>query len=372
MTNTTATTIAVASGKGGVGKSTVAALLALAYAEKGIKVALLDADLYGPSLPTLFHLEGRRHEVSGDQKIIPIHYGNLQLVSFGFILGQLPAVMRGPMIARYTAQLLHDVLWEPYQLLIIDLPPGTGDIHLTATQSQRIDSAVIVTTPHALSFSDVGKAILMLNKVKVPIAGFVLNMAHFVCDHCQTTHRIFGTAALETIAVRFGIPALASLPLDASRYGRRMSGDDDADDSAPATTVHPPAVGSEIQQLAERLWQTVHARPLPEVTVINSYEAIEITDDDGERYRINPYRLRCACRCALCYDEYRGLPLRMDSVPNTVFAEQIKLIGNYALYIKWSDGHDTGFFPLDYVYDLCRQPQTHTGESAAPVGSRRQ
>lgn len=345
-------TIAVASGKGGVGKSTIAALLAHAYAQTGMQVALLDADLYGPSLPTLFNLEGRRHEVDKAQKLIPIRHGNIQLVSFGFILGQLPAIMRGPMIARYTAQLLSDVAWEPHQILIIDLPPGTGDIHLTATQSQHIDSAVIVTTPHALSFSDVGKAILMLNKVKVSIAGLVLNMAYFVCDNCNTTHHIFGAAALETIAIRFGIPALISMPLDAARYAQRI----------PHLQTN-----EQIQQLADKVWRAARTAPQTAIKIRNSRHAIEITASDGTPHPLPPYRLRRACRCALCYDEYHTAPTaQIDRVPTDIVAEQIKPIGNYALYIKWSDGHDTGFFPLEYLYRLSRQWQAEEG-SARPA-----
>jgi len=333
-------TIAVASGKGGVGKSTIAALLALAYAEQGMRVALLDADLYGPSLPTLFNLEHERHSINEEQKIIPIRKAGIEMVSFGFILGGLPAIMRGPMIARYTEQLYNDVHWGDHDVLIIDLPPGTGDIHLTITQSHRINAAIIVTTPHALSFSDVGKAMLMLNKVQVPIIGIVANMAYFICAACHTRHNIFGEDIEEAIAARFGVSLLALLPLDQKRYSQRMTVD---------------VLNDTVRALAKEAWSRAHATNMLDIKIENSHREIAILLSNGEEYRIAPYRLRTACRCAICYDEYSGKRRALYNISKDVFAEQIKSVGNYALYIKWSDGHASGFFPLDYIRSLLRE-----------------
>ena len=330
-------TIAIASGKGGVGKSTIAALLALSYADLNMRVALLDVDLYGPSIPTLFHLESMRHEVTETQKIVPIKKENIQLVSFGFILGQLPAIMRGPMIARYTEQLFNDVLWDAYDVLIIDMPPGTGDIHLTITQSHQIDVALLVTTPHALSFSDVGKAMLMLNKVQVPIAGFVLNMAYFECGVCHTRHHVFGKNAAQTVVDRFGVPEISTLSLNVHRYSQRMSAD---------------IVNAETKALAQKVWDAAHAQHAASVRVQNSPTEIRIHHSNGVQYAIHPYHLRRGCRCAICYDEYNGIARSTLQVPKDVHAQQIKQVGNYALYIKWSDGHATGFFPFVYVKEL--------------------
>lgn len=331
-------TIAVASGKGGVGKSTIAALLAIAYGNQGKRVALLDVDLYGPSLPTLFDKENTTHAISRDNKIAPIVIGNLQLVSFGFILGQLPAIMRGPMIARYTEQLLHDVAWDNPDIMIIDLPPGTGDIHLTVSQNSSVDAALIVTVPHALSFSDVGKAILMLNKVNIPVLGVLVNMAFFQCANCNSRHYLFGKNYHAAIEQRFGLPILDEIPLNQERYGQRF--DQHTYNEHTLTIAHNILHALDAFDLSFK----------PQVE--NSYTDIIITLEHNRTYRISPYTLRMSCKCAVCYDEYNGRSKSMSKISRDVYAEEIKLVGNYAFYIKWSDGHATGFFPIEYVKSI--------------------
>ncbi len=341
--------IAIASGKGGVGKSTVAALLAAAYKAQGLRVALLDVDLYGPSLPTLFGIEHQRHEVSENNKIQPIVVDGIQVASFGCIIGEMPAVMRGPMIARYTTQMLSDIEWDAPDILLLDLPPGTGDIHLTVTQTLSLDGAIVITTPHALSFADVGKAIIMLNKVNVPVLGVVMNMAYYQCGTCQTKTSLFGAAAASTadnpISRRFGIPTLGALPLDPQHFSTRIG-------TAPV----PPAITGIADTILPQLEQ-YHNRALPVVT--NTHEAITIDFADGTPpVSISPPVLRRTCRCALCYDEYTGAPRWSTPPGDDVFAQEIKPIGNYALYIKWSDHHATGFFPLEYIRQMAADPTT--------------
>ena len=338
-----ARTIAVASGKGGVGKSTIAAMVAIALSHQGQRVGLLDADIYGPSVPTLFDAHEVQLETEGEQTIIPVRLKNgLQLVSFGFILGDAPAVMRGPMVSRYINQLLLDVAWDALDTLIIDLPPGTGDVQLTITQDIAIDGALIVTTPHALSYSDVGKAILMFERVAVPIIGIVENMAWFVCPQCDTRHALFAahSATKQRLTDRFGIPVITQVPLAVEQYG----GVHHDDASVPV----------EMKALATRLIDFLSRQDAEEMR-----PQIELTPDwitlrwgDGEVVRVGHHALRAECRCILCIDERSGAKRGIiEAIDPDVHALDVQPLGNYALYIRWSDGHSTGFFP----YRLIRQ-----------------
>src|SRR3989338_1843217 len=204
--------IAVSSCKGGVGKSTVAAGFARSLCQQGFKTGLLDADIHGPSLPTLFNLTSGVKVLSNEfRMIVPIEAQGLRLMSFGFLLGDAPAVMRGPIVTRYIQQIMLQTDWGELDYLIVDMPPGTGDVQLTITQSARLTGAVIVTTRQTLSLVDVARGILMFEKVSVPILGIVDNMAYFICGSCHTKHYLFGDEhALEK---RFGVKTLVEIPL---------------------------------------------------------------------------------------------------------------------------------------------------------------
>ncbi|OGX25542.1 MAG: hypothetical protein A3D10_08480, partial [Omnitrophica WOR_2 bacterium RIFCSPHIGHO2_02_FULL_48_11] len=165
--------IAVSSCKGGVGKSTVAAYLAQELARRGFKVGLVDVDIHGPSIPTIFNLSKAEVYVNEKKQFLPIVKNNLKIMSFGFLLGDAPAVMRGPIVSRYVQQILHGTAWGELDYLFIDMPPGTGDVQLTITQTVRLNGAVIVTTRQTLSLVDVARGILMFEKVEVPILGVI-------------------------------------------------------------------------------------------------------------------------------------------------------------------------------------------------------
>lgn len=207
--------VAVSSCKGGVGKSTVAGYLAQELAGRGFKVGLVDADIHGPSVPALFGLQNAAVYVNEEKQLIPVEKNGLKIMSFGFLLGDGPAVMRGPMVSQYLQQMLHTTAWGELDYLFIDMPPGTGDVQLTITQSVRLSGAVIVTTPQTLSLIDVARGILMFEKVSVPILGVIENMAYFICDGCGKKHTIFGTGGRKSLEERFGIETLAELPLSA-------------------------------------------------------------------------------------------------------------------------------------------------------------
>lgn len=206
--------IAVASGKGGVGKSTVAANLALALAAEGANVGVLDADIYGPSQPRMLGLEGRPESPDG-KSIVPKRSHGLQAMSIGLMVGEdTPMIWRGPMVTQALMQLLNDTRWEALDYLVIDLPPGTGDIQLTLAQKVPVSGAVIVTTPQDIALIDARKAVKMFEKVAVPVLGIVENMATHVCSNCGHEENIFGSGGAARMAQEYELPLLGALPLD--------------------------------------------------------------------------------------------------------------------------------------------------------------
>lgn len=207
--------IAVASGKGGVGKSTTAVIMARSLTQQGEKVGLLDADIYGPSIPTMLGLRGKKPEVSEHEKLIPLEAFNIKVMSIGFMIPENSAMIwRGPMIQSAFLQLLFEVAWDGLDTLILDLPPGTGDIQLTLAQKVDIDGAVIVSTPQDIALMDARRAVSMFQRVGVPILGMIENMSTFTCPHCQKESHIFDHGQARTEAERLNIPFLAEIPLD--------------------------------------------------------------------------------------------------------------------------------------------------------------
>jgi len=205
--------IAVASGKGGVGKSTVAVNLALALAQLGLKTGLLDADIYGPSLPRLLGITGKPQTVEG-KRILPIEKHGLKTMSLGFIIREEEAaIWRGPMVQSALMQFLTQVNWAPLDVLVLDMPPGTGDAQLTITQRAPLSGAVIVSTPQDIALIDARKAIAMFQKVQVPILGIVENMSIFVCPGCGQEHPIFGHGGARATAEAMAMPFLGEIPL---------------------------------------------------------------------------------------------------------------------------------------------------------------
>ena len=207
--------IAVGSGKGGVGKSTVCANLANALRQMGAKVGILDADIYGPSLPILLGLRGSQPTMTEDQKIKPLEKFGMKAISMGFLIPENEAVVwRGPMLGKALQQFIRDVDWGELDYLLIDLPPGTGDVQLSLSQSVPVDGAVVVTTPQDVAFADVRRAIRMFQKTRVPILGLVENMAYFLCPDNGKIYHIFGEGRTEAKADEHSIPFLGQLPLD--------------------------------------------------------------------------------------------------------------------------------------------------------------
>ena len=206
--------IAVASGKGGVGKSTTAVNLALALQDEGARVGLLDADIYGPSQPTMLGIEGRPQSLDG-KTMEPLMAHGLQTMSVGFLIdGDTPMVWRGPMVTQALQQLLGETRWQDLDYLIVDMPPGTGDIQLTLAQKVPVTGAVIVTTPQDIALLDARKGLKMFEKVGVPILGIIENMSTHVCTSCGHEEHIFGSGGGARMCADYGVDLLGELPLD--------------------------------------------------------------------------------------------------------------------------------------------------------------
>ena len=215
--------IAVGSGKGGVGKSTTAVNLALALAQEGAEVGILDADIYGPSLPTMLGVHQRPHSEDG-QHMQPVEVMGIKAMSIGFLIEEdTPMIWRGPLVTQTLVQLLNETLWGELDYLVIDLPPGTGDVQLTLAQQIPVSGAIVVTTPQKVAVVDAKKAIAMFDKVKITTLGIIENMSTHVCSCCGCEEAIFGESGGEVLAKENGVPLLGKLPLD-----KRICADMDA------------------------------------------------------------------------------------------------------------------------------------------------
>ena len=239
--------IAIASGKGGVGKSTVAANLAVALEKTKARVGLCDCDIYGPSISLMFGSRDRPMATE-DNRIIPIEQYNLKLMSMGFLLDDTsPAILRGPMVTRYTQQFLRQVEWGELDFLVLDLPPGTGDIQLTIVQTVALAGAIIVTTPQEVALIDARKAATMFEKVNVPVLGLIENMSYFLSPSDGKRYTIFGEGGGEREAKRLRVPLLGQIPID---IATRESGDRGMPITAEAKDS---PVTKEFMRVAERL-----------------------------------------------------------------------------------------------------------------------
>ena len=341
--------VAVASCKGGVGKSTAAVNLAFSLANKGASVGIFDADIYGPSLPTLV-----KAEFNGlfKQKnlILPVEYAGVKMMSFAYASansGGGPAIMRGPMVTQVINQLLTGTKWGDLDYLIIDMPPGTGDTQLTLSQLIPMTAAVIVTTPQELSFVDVVKGIQMFDKMKIPTVAIIENMSYFVCSNCETKHEVFGKGSLQKLIEQFGFKNAFTLPIEEeisrlSDLGTPVVLDQPNSSATKQFNAITDAIVREISKLVHG-----HSK-IPEVSY-DPGRGVLFNSLSGESFTIEPAILRRACRCAHCINELTGEQvLQPEDISENVKPKTINPLGNYAVTISWTDGHSS-IFPYDML-----------------------
>ena len=257
--------IAVASGKGGVGKSTTAVNLALGLLANGLKVGILDADIYGPSMPRLLKISGRPTQIDG-RIINPMENYGLKVMSMGFLVDEETAMIwRGPMVQSALMQMLREVAWGDLDVLVVDMPPGTGDAQLTMAQQVPLAGAVIVSTPQDLALIDARKGLNMFRKTAVPVLGFVENMSFFLCPHCGERSEIFGHGGARHEAEKLGVPFLGEVPLHLDIRTHSDEGD-------PIVTAKPDSEHARIyRDIAQRVWSALEggeqSRPAPRIVI---------------------------------------------------------------------------------------------------------
>jgi ATP-binding protein involved in chromosome partitioning len=260
--------IAVASGKGGVGKSTVACNLAVGLAKLGLAVGVLDADLFGPSMPRLFGLHAKPGLAPDGKRLIPLESFGVKVMSIGFLIEEgAPVVWRGPMVVSALNQLLREVVWGELDVLVVDMPPGTGDTQLTMAQNVPLAGAVIVSTPQDLALIDARRGIAMFNQVKIPLLGVVENMSYFVCPHCGGRTDVFSHGGARQEAEKLGVPFLGEVPLD---IAIRVNSDDGR--PVVATMAESPQANA-LLDVARRVADTLAAgapgaKPAPRIRIL--------------------------------------------------------------------------------------------------------
>jgi ATP-binding protein involved in chromosome partitioning len=257
--------IAVASGKGGVGKSTTAVNIALGLKAIGLNVGILDADIYGPSMPRLLHLTGRPQTADG-RILQPMEAYGLKVMSMGLLVDEeTPMIWRGPMVISALTQMLREVAWGELDVLVVDMPPGTGDAQLTMAQNVSLAGAIIVSTPQDLALIDARKGLNMFRKVDVPVLGIVENMSHFICPDCGSRHDIFGSGGARREAERVGVPFLGEVPLTLDIREKSDAG-------TPVVVSDPDGANANIYKaIAERVWARLNeergAMPAPRIVI---------------------------------------------------------------------------------------------------------
>lgn len=358
--------IAVSSCKGGVGKSTVAVNLAYSIQQQGKTAGIFDADIYGPSLPTLVNPTDTvlRENVS-NKLISPLEYHNVKLMSYGYVRAQQQrsgsVLMRGPMVSQVITQLLNDTDWAELDYLIIDMPPGTGDIAITLTQSLKLTSSIVVTTPQQLSYIDVIKGLDMFYKVYVPVVAVVENMSYYICDNCDSKHYIFGSGHLSELQSQFGIEHIYQIPLQ-SNIAKQ------SDRGVPVVLDRNNESTQQIRDIYSGLARTVitqsdiikqHVSPI--VAYDPAIDQILLRTSDLSIYSVPPSQLRQQCQCAGCVDEHSGVSkiLQMSESERAQRFDAVKPLGmqprgNYAMAVHWSDGHASSIYPYQQILKLAQ------------------
>ena len=342
--------IAVASGKGGVGKSTTAVNLALALQANGLKAGILDADIYGPSQPRLLGLTGRP-QVAHGKTLRPMEAYGLQAMSMGFLVDEgTPIIWRGPMVVSALTQMLRDVAWGELDVLIIDMPPGTGDVQLTMAQQVPLSGAIIVSTPQDLALIDARKGLSMFRKVDVPVLGIIENMSYFICPKCGERSDIFGHGGARAEAEKLDIPFLGAVPLEMEIRLR-------SDEGRPVVATDPNGPHTKVyRDIATKAWAVLQGsgdtriNP-PKLDIGKGGADLIVTFDNAKPFTLSAEMLRVMSPSAEVQGHSPDQRVTVGRKRN-VKIKELRPVGNYAVRIVFDDGHDTGLYAWSYLQTL--------------------
>lgn len=372
--------IVVGSGKGGVGKSTSAVNLAMALNKLGHKVGLMDADIYGPSVPTMLGKNMPRNAdgtvpspATEEGQLIPYDMQGMKVISLGLLIGRdQPTVWRAPMATKMINQFLTGVKWGTLDFLIIDLPPGTGDIQLTLSQQSNLTGAIVVTTPQQVAIDIAKKGLLMFQHVGVPILGVIETMSGFGCAECGTVTSIFGEGGAKRLAAESSIPLLGQIPVDAALVRA-------CDEGEPIVSRDPKSPSAQAyMQAAVKILAAVEATSTTEDEIVplaveglpgptETNHKLAVYWSDGQKFVYDATELRFRCPCAVCVDEFSGeRKITKDSVDQSVYLEKALPVGRYGINLVWSDKHSTGIYTYKYLREL-DATKTYERPSAPPV-----
>jgi ATP-binding protein involved in chromosome partitioning len=345
--------VAIGSGKGGVGKSTVAVNLATALAAKGLKVGLMDADIYGPSQPGMLGSHGEEPDVSRGY-IEPLVRHGIKFVSMGlFVPDDGPVIWRAPMATKMIQEFINSVAWGELDYLLIDLPPGTGDVQLTLSQQAHLSGAIIITTPQQVAQNVADKGLRMFAQVNVPIYGIVENMSGFICAHCGKETRIFKGEGGRELAERHQVSFLGALPLDpqiveSGDQGRPLLSLTDESPAAQALLSLADAVHKQVQNVEKEI-----SANEPKEYHLDDQGVLHITWPDNTETVHTPRHLRINSHSAENRDERTGeLLIDPNSVPVDITITKMRPVGRYGLALHFSDGHTTGIYAYTRLRSL--------------------
>ena len=360
--------VAVASGKGGVGKSTVAVNLALGFQAIGLKAGIMDADIYGPSQPRLLGIAGKPVQAEG-KKLTPMENYGLKAMSMGFMVDEgTPIVWRGPMVVGALNQMLREVTWGDLDVLVIDMPPGTGDVQLTIAQQVPLAGAVIVSTPQDLALIDARKGLAMFKKVSVPVLGIVENMSYFIAPDTGARYDIFGHGGAKAEAERIGVPFLGEVPLT-------MEVRETSDAGRPITATAPDSASAQaFREIAAKAWaelERAEGRGMkpPKLDVVHGGEALRVSFATKDEHELPAEFLRVLSPSAEVQGHSKEQRVTVGGKKNVKIRE-LRGVGNYAVRIVFDAGHDTGLFTWSYLHMLSLQKDKKWGEYLAELKAK--
>jgi ATP-binding protein involved in chromosome partitioning len=360
--------IAVASGKGGVGKSTVAVNLALGLQAGGLKVGILDADIYGPSQPRLLGLTGKP-ELAGPNRLRPMRAYGLEAMSMGFLVEEdTPLILRGPMVVSAFTQMLRDVAWSELDALVIDMPPGTGDLQLSMAQQVSLAGAIIVCTPQDLALLDARKGLNMFRRVDVPVLGIIENMSYFVCPKCGERTDIFGHGGARREAEKLGLPFLGGVPLDMEIRVR-------SDEGRPIVATDPDGPHARVfREIASNTWAALRgdagARTAPpELEIAAGGTELRVSFAGVEPFTLTAEMLRVMSPSAEVQGHSPDQRVTIGRKRNVKIVD-LRPVGNYAVRIVFDDGHDTGLYAWSYLQTLHEERDQRWAEYLSELAAK--